>query len=111
MSKPRSHLFLLSNAFNKDLKFTNKEISVIVHWFKQIIGLFVGILCGAIPFTGFVGFLIFGAICVSLTTFYYTKLLEVEDGDFKWELMQEGFMSALAIFVITWILVYNIYHV
>eukprot|EP01132_Coremiostelium_polycephalum_P005151 gene5151-6411_t len=96
----RSQLFLLKNAFNTELKFTNKEISQNVHWMRQIIGILVGIIWGVIPLQGLVGIVGFLAVNAGLITIYYSKVLEIEDGDFKWELFQEGFMASFAMFLV-----------
>ncbi|KYQ91632.1 hypothetical protein DLAC_07404 [Tieghemostelium lacteum] len=110
-TKERSHLFLLKNAFNRDIKFTNKEITVNVHWLRQILGVILGILFGMIPLKGFISFGSFFIANALFTSFYYSKILEVEDPDFKWELFQEGFMTSFAMFCISWILFYNVFHI
>ncbi|KAK5579089.1 hypothetical protein RB653_008768 [Dictyostelium firmibasis] len=107
----KSQLLLLKNSFNKDFKFTNKEISQNIHWLRQIVSVLIGIIVGAIPITGYPGFIAYILFTCGFVAIYYTKVLEVEEDDFKWELMQEGFMPSLTIFVISWILVYNFLHV
>ncbi|KAM9988014.1 hypothetical protein ACTFIZ_003374 [Dictyostelium cf. discoideum] len=110
-TKERSQLLLLKNSFNKDFKFTNKEIAQNVHWLRQIVSIFVGIIVGSIPVIGFPGFIAFLIFTCGFVAIYYTKVLEIEEDDFKWELMREGFMSSLTIFVMSWIIAYNSLYV
>ncbi|EFA83242.1 hypothetical protein PPL_04032 [Heterostelium album PN500] len=80
----RSQLFLYKNAFNPSVKFT--------HVCKQLCCLFV--------FLDILREEIFFIVNAGFTTVYYSKVLEVEDGDVKWELFQEGFLPSFAAFLI-----------
>ncbi|GAM17178.1 hypothetical protein SAMD00019534_003530 [Acytostelium subglobosum LB1] len=104
----RSQLFLLRNAFNTDIEFTTKEMRNNVHWLRQIIAVLIGILFGLIPVKGLYGLAGFFIVNAGFTTIYYSKFLEVEDADTKWELFQEGFMPSFACFLVSWIISYNL---
>ncbi|EGC28278.1 hypothetical protein DICPUDRAFT_85616 [Dictyostelium purpureum] len=107
----KSQLFLLKNAFYKDYKFSNKEILQNVHWLRHIISIIVGIVMGVLSVTGYPGFIAYLVSTCGFVAFYYSKFLEIDEDEFKWELLQEGFMSSLTLFAFSWILLYNILHV
>ncbi|EGG21619.1 hypothetical protein DFA_01505 [Cavenderia fasciculata] len=98
--KERSQLWLLKNAFNTDVEFTQKEMGTNVHWIRQILGLILGVAAGLLPLTGIVGLAVFFVVNAGFTTIYYSKFLEVEDSDVKWELFQEGFVASFATYLV-----------
>jgi hypothetical protein len=43
--------------------------------------------------------------------FYFTYYFDIEDFEKKWEILfQEGFMSSFGIFLVFWILTYNMIY-
>jgi len=47
------------------------------------------------------------------TFFYYTKFLGVDDEEFggTWELLKEGFMPSFGVFLVSWIISYNVIYI
>jgi len=87
-----------------------KEICDVVHWIRQFFGLLCGIIWGIIPLYGLIGNVSFLIINVLVLFLYYSKYLNVDDEKLfggHWDLIQEGFFSSYAIFLVFWILTYN----
>jgi len=84
-----------------------------VHWFRQILGLLIGIVWGILPLEGASALVSFVVTNGVITVLYVTKFLGVdieELGGTLSELIQEGFMSSFGTFLISWIFVYNALH-
>jgi len=102
---------LWSRSFKRSPDWTKEDLTEVVHWLRQIVAVICGVIWGIIPLKGFVGIASYCAISVVVVLLYTLKYLGIEDeedlGTSRWDLMQEGFMPALAFFLITWITSYN----
>eukprot|EP01116_Phalansterium_solitarium_P011539 TRINITY_DN27265_c0_g1_i1.p2 TRINITY_DN27265_c0_g1~~TRINITY_DN27265_c0_g1_i1.p2 ORF type:complete len:128 (-),score=8.20 TRINITY_DN27265_c0_g1_i1:727-1110(-) len=85
----------------------------VIHWFRQFLGLLIGVVWGIIPLEGAAGLFGFAVVNAAITLLYATKFLRVdveELGSTTSELLQEGFMSSFGIFLVSWIFFYNAIH-
>ena len=47
----------------------------VLHWWKQLIALTTGIVCGIVPYVHLAGFLIFASVMITLTVMFYRSYL------------------------------------
>lgn len=79
-----------------------------VHWFKQVLSMLLGILFGLIPIQGFSGIVIFAIVILMATNWFTDAHLKVADSVVdRYEILGEGLMSAVALFLLFWISVYS----
>ena len=51
-------------------------------------------------------------VTVAVSFFYYTRFLGVDDEEYgRFPLLQEGLFPAFALFLLTWITTYNLFHI
>ncbi|PRP77683.1 hypothetical protein PROFUN_00544 [Planoprotostelium fungivorum] len=103
---------LLQKAFEREAEWKKDELIEVIHWGRQIVGLICGLVFGLLPFTGLLAILTFGCINVAVLFFYYTRYLGVDDEDYdaRWEFITNGFSSSFGVFMLAWILTYNLLH-
>ncbi|XP_070506199.1 GEL complex subunit OPTI [Chironomus tepperi] len=82
-----------------------------IYWSRQIVGLFLGLIWGVIPLTGFIGLIAFG-LCSSGYVYLYCTTHNIDDEEHGgiWEIVKEGFMTNFASFLVTWIITYSCMH-
>ncbi|MFH4979175.1 hypothetical protein AB6A40_005884 [Gnathostoma spinigerum] len=88
------------------------ELLDVLYWGKQIIALVIGVVWGMIPLHGFLAIMLYVAISTIVGQFYVTSFQKVDEdavGGF-WELAKEGFGSAFATFMVSWIGIYSAVH-
>ena len=56
-------------------KWDKEELMDVLHWWKQLVAVIVGVVCGMVPFVHFAGFIIFGSIMVTFTIMFYRTYL------------------------------------
>jgi len=86
-----------------------EELLDVVYWSRQILALLMGLVWGFLPLTGILGIILYVAATTLLLNSYvggYQKQDIEEFGGFM-TLAQEGFMSAFATFMVSWILAYT----
>jgi len=105
---------LWSKAFKRDAVWTKSELEEVVHWARQIFAVLCGIVWGVVPLKGAVGLLGFLGLNYVLIFLYYSKYLGIEDeedvGSSRSELAQEGFVTSIGMFFLSWIIVYNLIY-
>lgn len=109
MSKNTS---LFSKAIAKSEWPDKEELLDVVYWGRQILALLVGLVWGFLPLTGILGIILYVAATTLLLNSYvggYQKQDVEEFGGFM-SLAQEGFMSAFATFMVSWIIAYTSMH-
>ncbi|CAD5111101.1 DgyrCDS446 [Dimorphilus gyrociliatus] len=89
-----------------------EEFLDVVYWMRQIIGIIIGVICGSIPMTGFLAMIIFAALEAIVIQVYTTSYQSVDVDDLGGisEVLKEGFMTAFASFLVTWIIFYSAIH-
>ena len=84
------------------------EYGDVVYWLRQSIGLFAGIICGALALVDIFGFSFFVVAIISLPYFYYTNYSKINIDDFgAIAMLSEGLMPSFGVFLLTWIIVYS----
>lgn len=98
-----------SNNNNNNNLIDKQNLFDILYWFRQFIGLIIGIVFGLVNIQGIQGFIAYILISCVIIYLYYSKyqynIDEEEIGRF--ELLSEGFMPAIALFTLAWILTYS----
>merc|ERR1712137_1046247 len=96
----------------KGQTWTKDDLFDVVSVIKQILAILIGVVWGAIPLTGGNAIVGFFLVITILSFLYYARFLGVDDEEFgRFELIQEGLFSGFAIFLLSWIMVYNLLHV
>ncbi|VDN04630.1 unnamed protein product [Thelazia callipaeda] len=103
----------LAKAFIRESEWPNKDdLLDVLYWGRQILALVIGICWGFIPLRGFLAILLYIIISTIVGQLYATNFQKVDEdllGGF-WELAKEGFGSAFATFMVSWIGVYSAFH-
>ncbi|XP_056644070.1 GEL complex subunit OPTI isoform X2 [Diorhabda sublineata] len=85
-----------SRAFTSNSEWPDKEEFLdVIYWFRQALGILLGIIWGLIALKGFLGLML-----------NFQNVDEDEYGG-AWELTKEGFMTSFAGFLVTWIIIYS----
>ncbi|VIO98022.1 rab5-interacting protein, putative [Brugia malayi] len=88
------------------------ELLDVLYWGRQLLALMIGIFWGFIPLHGFLAIVLYIVISTAIGQLYATTFQKVDEdslGGF-WELAKEGFGSAFATFMVSWIGVYSASH-
>ncbi|KAL3985219.1 Rab5-interacting protein (Rab5ip) family protein [Acanthocheilonema viteae] len=103
----------LSKALVSGSEWPDKdELLDVLYWGRQLLALIIGIFWGFIPLHGFLAIVLYIIISTAVGQFYTTNFQKVDEdslGGF-WELAKEGFGSAFATFMVSWIGVYSASH-
>lgn len=69
---------------------------------RHLLGLFAGLVCGALAMTGILGFVIFGASNVLGALFYYVFVLGIDADEHggHGQFTNEGLMPGFAVFLV-----------
>ena len=59
------------------------DILDIIFWFRQFVGLVIGVVAGLLKLQGALVFVVFGVSVYLGTILYYSKFLEIDDQDFN----------------------------
>ncbi|VDK71580.1 unnamed protein product [Litomosoides sigmodontis] len=81
------------------------ELLDVLYWGRQLLALMIGIFWGFIPLHGFLAIVLYVVISTAVGQLYATNFQKVDEdslGGF-WELAKEGFGSAFATFMVSWI--------
>ncbi|XP_039836291.1 respirasome Complex Assembly Factor 1-like [Panicum virgatum] len=83
-----------------------------VHWIRQAVGLFCGLLWGAVPLVGAVWIALFMAISTGIIYWYYAYVLKIDEEEYGGHgaLLQEGLFASFTLFLLSWTLVYSLAH-
>ncbi|KAG2430014.1 hypothetical protein HYH02_013842 [Chlamydomonas schloesseri] len=106
-------LFLERMKQGKDAIWEKDELLTTMHWQKQVTAILIGIVCGVLPLTGLNGFLTFAIAQGLCTMIFYRVVLRVDEEQHGGvgEVLVEGFPTWAAMFVMLWVLAYNVVHV
>jgi len=84
------------------------QIRVLLHNLRQILAVAIGLAWGFSQVTGWVGILSFLVVNMSIGFVYINKYLQVDVNEEEGkDLMQEGFMTSVGLFFLSWILSYT----
>ncbi|KAK0411556.1 hypothetical protein QR680_005713 [Steinernema hermaphroditum] len=103
----------MSKAFVRGSDWPDKDdLLDVVYWGKQILALAIGIVCGLLPAYGLPTILLYVGISTLVAHYYVTQFQNMDEetmGGF-FEVAKEGFGSALATFLVSWIGIYSCIH-
>ncbi|XP_050518436.1 respirasome Complex Assembly Factor 1 [Diabrotica virgifera virgifera] len=99
-----------TRAFTSNSEWPDKEEFLdVIYWYRQILGIILGIIWGLIPLKGLLGLMLFALINAGIMYFYFNSFQNVDEDEYggAWELTKEGFMTSFAGFLVTWIIIYS----
>ncbi|KDR15294.1 uncharacterized protein C20orf24 homolog [Zootermopsis nevadensis] len=111
--KPHAVDSVWNRAFTCNSEWPDKEEFLdVIYWFRQALGIIIGLLWGLIPLKGFIALLLFVLVNAGLVYMYFTNFQGVDEEEYggAWELTKEGFMTSFAGFLMTWIIIYSGLH-
>lgn len=103
----------IAKALSAKSEWSDKdEFLDVIYWFRQILGVVLGLLWGVVAVKGIVGLAIFAALNAGALYLYFSGFQSVDEEDYGgvWELTKEGFMTSMASFLVIWIIVYTGLH-
>ncbi|OQR69246.1 hypothetical protein BIW11_12380, partial [Tropilaelaps mercedesae] len=88
------------------------EFLDVIFWLRQLFAVIIGVVWGILPLKGIVGIVLFCMVNTALVYIYASYFQQVDEEDFgdSWEFAKEGFMTTLAGFLVSWIIVYTCVH-
>ncbi len=87
------------------------ELKTALFWFRVLLALTAGIVMGVTGATGSLGFGAGAGAIIALPIAWYTAFLEVDVEDYgSQELLMEGAMPGIAVFVLLWTALFNALH-
>lgn len=96
-------------ALRRGGEWRKSDLLDVLFWSRIAIALTAGLIVGSLGITGFQGFMGYITTSILLLQVYYLQYLRVDDDEMgKWDLMTEGFVPSMALFVLTWSTVYSI---
>eukprot|EP00249_Psilotum_nudum_P011088 c22960_g2_i2 orf=423-899(+) len=104
--------FSFYNLLNSDANWDKEQLCDALHWIRQAIALFCGIMWGAIPLVGGFWLLLFLVLSSGVIYGYYMYILKIEEEEYggHGNLLQEGLFASVTLFLLAWILVYSLIH-
>jgi len=88
------------------------EVLDVIYWWRQLLGLLLGLVWGILPLTGLIGFGMFFGANILFTAMFYRNILGVDEEDYGGhnDFLSEGMPSCIGIFMLTWTLVFTALH-
>ncbi|CAG0878635.1 unnamed protein product, partial [Darwinula stevensoni] len=79
------------------------EFLDVIYWFRQLIGIILGVCWGFIPFQGIFGIILFLAANVAVVYVYSTSFQKEDEENYGgfWELSKEGLMASFTGFLVS----------
>jgi len=103
----------IAKAISAKSEWSDKdEFLDVIYWFRQILGVVLGLLWGVVAVKGIIGLAVFAALNAGVLYLYFSGFQSVDEEDYGgvWELTKEGFMTSMASFLVIWIIVYTGLH-
>ncbi|KAB2021014.1 hypothetical protein ES319_D07G110400v1, partial [Gossypium barbadense] len=104
--------FKVAKLLDPEASWDKDQLGDVLHWIRQVVALFCGLLWGAIPVVGGIWIFIFLAISTGIIYGYYAMILKIDEEAFGGHaaLLQEGLFASITLFLLAWILVYSLAH-
>mmetsp|Transcript_901 Transcript_901/g.2475 ORF Transcript_901/g.2475 Transcript_901/m.2475 type:complete len:126 (-) Transcript_901:188-565(-) len=85
------------------------DVLDVTHWMRQVTGLILGLVLGFTRTQGMIGFVAYGLCAVLLPLAYLKHVLDINDEEHggAYQLMTEGLMPSLALYVLAWTSAYS----
>jgi hypothetical protein len=106
-------LAFIKRALTPNAIWTHKEEFLdAVYWLRQVLSIILGIILGILSVKGFLGILAFGIISSLIVFIYATNVQNVDPEEYGGiiEIIKEGFMTAFATFLVSWIVLYSAFY-
>ena len=103
-------LWSMSTHGPSDGEWIKDDIANIIHWFRQALSLFIGIIWGYMHLTGIIGIITYFLITISVMYFYKTNLNVPDDIFDLFDIMKEGIVPGFGTFMLGWICTYSVVH-
>ena len=100
----------MSKAFVKGIgpELNQDERLDILFYARVFSGLAIGVVAGLLGITGFSVLVVYGAVSLLGSTYYYSNYLDIEiEEDKQYEIQLEGTMQSVACFMLSWVLLYS----
>lgn len=95
-----------------DAKWEKEELLDVLYWWRQIFGLLCGVIWGIVPLLGLISFFLYIVVAIGATVMFYRSFLSIDEDDFGGfsELIQEGFPTSTALFILTWVCIFSSFY-
>ncbi|KAA3458559.1 Rab5-interacting [Gossypium australe] len=117
-------LFKFAKLLDPEASWDKDQLGDVLHWIRQVVALFYGLLWGAIPVVGGIWIFItvttqakdnytgFSGHNTGIIYGYYAMTLKIDEEEFGGHaaLLQEGLIASITLFLLAWILVYSLAH-
>ncbi|RLN30905.1 kinetochore protein Spc25-like isoform X1 [Panicum miliaceum] len=102
----------LARYLDPEASWDKDQLLDAVHWIRQAVGLFCGLLWGAVPLVGAIWIALFMAISTGIIYWYYAYVLKIDEEEYGGHgaLLQEGLFASFTLFLLSWTLVYSLAH-
>ncbi|UJR30147.1 hypothetical protein I4U23_017687 [Adineta vaga] len=103
----------IKRALTPKATWTHKEEFLdAVYWLRQVVSIILGVILGILLVKGFMGILTFGIISSLIVFFYATNIQNVDAEEYGGilEIIKEGFMTAFATFLVSWVVLYSAFY-
>jgi len=89
-----------------------EELLDVVYWSRQLLAMALGLIWGLVPLYGIIAIAVYVGASAVILNFYVTGFQnqDIEEYGGFMEVAKEGFMSAFASFLVTWIITYTSMH-
>ena len=100
------------NYLDREYEWTKKSVCKAIFLVKCILSLIIGIVLGIIGIQGYIGFSIFFGIIISISCLFvvYYSLDELDPEVTYGNAINEGLGVSLSIFLLSWILIFSLFH-
>eukprot|EP00884_Botryococcus_braunii_P012180 jgi/Botrbrau1/20963/Bobra.0135s0081.1 len=91
-----------------DIRWEKDDLLDVIYWIRQVVAIILGLICGSIPLTGWVG--LAGAITINILvvlSWYRVQRIDEEEYGGHVQLATEGLPPSISLFLIIWILTYS----
>ncbi|CAF3120938.1 unnamed protein product [Rotaria socialis] len=112
-SSERVSMAFIKRALTPTASWTHKEEFLdAVYWLRQVLSIIIGVILGALSIKGLLGMIIFAAISSLIVFIYASNVQNVDPEEYGGmiEIIKEGFMTALATFLVSWIVLYSAFN-
>ncbi|CAF3571237.1 unnamed protein product [Rotaria sp. Silwood1] len=113
-SSEQLSMAFIKRALTPKATWTHKEEFLdAVYWLRQVLGIIIGTILGLLSVKGFMGILIFAIISSLIVFIYATNVQNVDPEEYGGivEIIKEGFMTAFATFLVSWIVLYSAFYI
>ncbi|CAF1212232.1 unnamed protein product [Adineta ricciae] len=112
-SSEQISIAFIKRALTPKATWTHKEEFLdAVYWLRQVLSIIIGVILGILSVKGFMGILAFGVVSSLIVFIYATNIQNVDPEEYGGiaEIIKEGFMTAFATFLVSWVVLYSTFY-